>query len=127
MIKRSILVFVSFCLLLSALALSTSAAQDPVDNKQVEQIKREVAALGDGARVSLKLRNNRKVTGHLNYVGDEFLQITDAKSKATVKIPYTDVIQIERKEKPRLSKSAKIAIGVVGALFVMGMIANGGE
>jgi hypothetical protein len=105
----------------------TASAQDPGDSKHVEQIKREAAAIGDGGRVSLKLRNNRKITGHLNYVGDDFLQITDDKSKASVKVPYADVVQIERKkEKSGLSTKAKIALGVIGGLFVMGMVANGG-
>ncbi len=129
MIKRALLLFLALCVSLSSVMLSgvSTAAQEPVDAKHVEQIKREAAAIGDGGRVSLKLRDNRKVTGHLNYVGEDFLQITDDKSKASEKVPYADLVQIERrKEKSRLSTKTKVALGVIGGLFVMGMIANGG-
>jgi hypothetical protein len=104
----------------------STAAQNPVDTTQIEQIKREAAAIGDGGRVSLKLRDKRKITGHLNYVGDDFLQITDDKSKATAKISYADVVQIERKkEKSGMSTKLKIGLAIIGGLVVMSLIGNG--
>ena len=130
MIKRSFLVLVSVCLgLSSVLFVELSAhAQNPIDTKHIERIKQEAQAIGDGARVSIKLSSGKKLTGQINYVGDEFLQVTDEKTDASVKVPYSDVLQIERqKAKGRLSTKVKIALGVIGVLFVMGMIANGGE
>lgn len=128
MIKRSLILFLTLCVSLSTVILTgvSAAAQDPGDNKQVEQIKREAAAIGDGGKVSLKLRDNRKISGHLNYVGDDFLQITDDKSKASVKIAYADVFQIERrKEKSGLSTKAKIAFGIIGGAIILSLIGNG--
>lgn len=128
MIKRSLLLFLTLCVSLSTFMLSgvSAAAQNPVDTTQIDQIKREATAIGEGGRVSLKLRGNRKITGHLNYVGDDFLQITDDKSKATAKISYADVVQIERKkEKSGLSTKAKVAFGIIGGLIVLSLIGNG--
>ena len=129
MIRRALLVFVSICLTLSTLTLAatTAQAQNPVDAQHVEKVKQEAVNIGDGKRVTIKLRDNKKLVGRTNYVGEEFLSITDEKTDANVKVAYADIALIERKkEKGSFSKGAKIALGVLGAAFVVGMIANGG-
>ncbi len=84
-------------------------------------------ALGDGARVSVRLHDKKKLIGHINYVGAEFFSMTVDKTKASLKVAYSDVAQIERKEKKEgFPTIGKIGLGILGVLMVMGMIANGG-
>ena len=54
-----------------------------------------------------------------------FFVISEEKSQATQKLPYSDVDWILKKEKG-FPKKGKFALGVIGVLMVMGLIANGG-
>ena len=127
---RKAVFLVLVCVLVSSVVVSvpTSArAQTPEDAQQAEKIKQQAATFGDGARVSLRLRDKKKITGHINYLGKDSLVITDARTKASLTVAYSDVAQIERKEdKGGFPRKAKIALGILGGLWVMGMIANGG-
>ena len=127
MLKLFLLVCVSVSLLVGTVSTSVTA-QTLEATKQTEKIKMQTVALGDGARVSVRLHDKKKLTGYINYVGEEFFSMTVDKTKTSLKVPYSDVAQIERKsEKGGFPKAGKIALGIVGVLFVMGMIANGGE
>lgn len=105
-------------------SLPISAQTDAV-TRHAHAIKQEVITLGEGTRVSVELRDKREFIGRVNYIGDDFFVITEEKSQATQKLPYSDVDQILKKEKG-FPKKGKIALGVIGVLFVMGLIANGG-
>ena len=125
MLKTFLLILVSVSVLM--LSVPTSAgAQTAEDTKQAEKVKLQVAALGDGATLSVRLRDKKKLTGDINYIGADFFTMTDTKTKASQKLAYSDVAQIERKADQGFPKWAKIAIGVVGVMWVMGMITNGG-
>ena len=82
--------------------------------------------LGTDARVSVKLRDNTKLAGHISEVtGDSFV-VTDAKTGAATSVAYADVTQIKGHH---LGTGAKIAIGIgigVGAtlLFLFLYIAS---
>jgi hypothetical protein len=125
MLKRLLLVLVFIASLTLAVPTLVGAQTSEI-TKHAEQIKQEVAALPVGTRLLVKLRDKKKFTGHINYIGDEFFVITDVKTKASQKMTYADVAQITRKEDPGFPKKGKIALGILGVLFVMGMIANGG-
>jgi hypothetical protein len=82
--------------------------------------------LGEGARVSVELRDKREFIGRVNYIGDDFFVITEEKTQATQKLPYASVDEITMKKEKGFPKKGKIALGVIGVLMVMGLIANGG-
>ena len=125
MLKTLLVVLLSVFALVIAVPAAASA-QTAADTQQAEKVKQQVAKLGEGARVSAKLRDRKKLTGEINYVGPDFFMMTDAKTKASQKLAYSDVVQIERKDAHGFPLWGKIVLGVVGVAAVMGMIANGG-
>lgn len=129
MLKTFSVLLVVVALLFLPVTVSTSvSAQTTQDATQAEKIKQQAVAFGDGARVALKLRDKKKLTGHINYVGKDSLTITDDKTKASLTVAYTDVTEIERKKENDggFPKKAKVGLVILGVLFVMGMVANGG-
>lgn len=128
MLKTFSLLLVVTLLFLPATVSSSVSAQTTQDATQAEKIKQQAVAFGDGARVSLKLRDKKKLIGHINYVGKDSLTITDNKTKASLTVAYTDVAEIKRKEESDdgFPKKAKVGLVILGVLFVMGMVANGG-
>ncbi|MCA1557513.1 MAG: hypothetical protein LC731_03115 [Acidobacteria bacterium] len=92
---------------------------------QAEKIRADVTALGAGTRVSVKMRDKKKLVGYIDYVGKDDFTMSDVNKNTTRKIAYSEVAQIERKEKG-VSKGLKIGLGVIGVLMVIGLIANGG-
>jgi len=125
MLKTLTLVLVSISVFSLTIALpSSSSAQTAADTSQAETIKRQVAKLGEGAHVSVRLLDKKKVTGDINYVGPDFFMITNAKTKASQKLAYSDVVKIERKDAHSFPLWGKIALGVIGVAAVMGLIGN---
>lgn len=116
----------AICLFATLLVSFPVAAQTSDEVKRTESIKREVASLGDGTRVLVKLRDKTRIIGHLNYKGDDFFVITDEKTQASNKLHYSSVDEIKPKKEGGFPKKGKIALGIVGVLMVMGLVANGG-
>ena len=126
MLKTFLVLMVLVSSLVIAVPLS-ALAQTAADANQSERLKAQVTKLGEGAHVSVRLLNKKKLTGDINYVGPDFFMMTDAKTKSSLKLAYSDVVQIERKDAHGFPTWGKVALGVVGVAFVLGMIANGGE
>jgi hypothetical protein len=115
-------------LLVSTLMLQMPArvfAQTVEEAAQIEKVKAEVTSLGAGTRVSVRLRDKKKLVGYIDYVGKDGFNMTVAKTNASRPIAYSEVAQIERKEKGT-SRGLKIGLGIIGVLMVMGLVANGG-
>ena len=121
MIKKNL----SFALVAAVLSLlfQTSIVFAQTDN--AEKIKANVAAIGAGARVSIKLRDKKKLTGYVSQIGESDFAITIAKAGTQQTIAYTDVTEIKVKNEKRISTAGKVLI-VFGVLGLIGMIANGG-
>jgi hypothetical protein len=126
MLKTVLVILVLISSLIVALPASASA-QAAADPNQAEKIKTQVAKLGEGARVQVKLPGKKKVTGDINYVGPDFFTMTDAKTKTSQKLTYSDVVQIERKDAHSFPLWGKIVLGIVGVAAVMSAIINGGS
>jgi hypothetical protein len=124
MLKTSLVVLLSIFAFVIALPASASA-QTAADTQQAEKVKQQVAKLGEGARVSAKLRDKKKITGDINYVGPDFFMMTDAKTKTSQKLAYSDVVQVERKDAHGFPLWGKVVLGVVGAAAVLSLIGNG--
>ena len=87
----------------------------------VEEIKAKVVKRGTGekARVNVKLMDGTKLKGYISEAGEDSFVLTDAKTKQTTKLAYTEVKQVKGRG---LSRAAKIGIGVgigVGAAAVV--------
>ena len=100
-------------------------AQSNNDPQLTERVKDKVAVIGVGARVSIKLREKKKLTGHISQIGENDFVVKKAEEGTKQTIAYTDVIQIKQKNEKRISTTGKILM-ILGALWVVGMISNGG-
>jgi hypothetical protein len=119
------LVLVSITVSSFMLALPTSTdAQTATDTNQAEKIKQQVAKLGEGAHVSVRLLDKKKVAGDINYVGPDFFMMTNAKTKASQKVAYSDVVQVERKDAHGFPLWGKVVLGVVAAAAVISYVIN---
>jgi len=103
--------------------LQTSIVFAQTDN--AVQIKANVAAIGVGARVSIKLRDKKKLTGYVSQIGEADVVITIAKEGTQQGIAYTDITEVKIKNEKRISTAGKFLI-VFGVLALIGGIANGG-
>ncbi len=103
--------------------LQTSIVFAQTDN--AVQIKANVAAIGVGARVSIKLRDKKKLTGYVSQIGEADVVITIAKEGTQQAIAYTDITEVKIKNEKRISTAGKFLI-VFGVLALIGGIANGG-
>ncbi len=85
--------------------------------QQIEKIKTAILKLSAGpdARVSLKLRDQTKVSGYIREAGAESFVVVDAAATATT-VSYPNVIQVKGNN---LSTGAKVAIvlGIVAAVL----------
>jgi len=124
MLNRSLLA--AICLLATLWVSVPVSAQTNDELKRTESIKREVAGLGEGTRVAVKLRDKKKVIGHINYTGDDFFVVTEEKTQTSQKLTYASVDEIKLKKEGGFPKKGKIALGILGVLMVMGLAANGG-
>jgi hypothetical protein len=116
--------------LIQAICLQPASAASKAE-KQVQLTQRVRAGIltlgvGTDARVSIKLRDNTKLAGHISEAtGDSFV-VTDVKTGTATSVAYEDVTQIKGHH---LGTGAKIAIGIgigVGAtlLFLFLYIAS---
>ena len=111
-----------------AATLSVLLVQSPAraqDARAAEKIKADVAKIGTGARVAIKLRGNERLTGYVSEIGDQDFVITLAKEGTKQRVAYADAAEIKIKNEKRISTAGKVLIGL-GALWLVGMIATGG-
>ena len=87
-----------------------------------EKVKAGVARLGVGpdAGVKVRLRDGTKLEGHVSAVMEDRFVVADAKTGATVGVPY---LQVRGVKGNNLSTKAKVAIGVGIAVAVVVVIA----
>ena len=100
-------------------------AQVTQDAQATEKIKADVARIGTGARVSVKLRGKERLTGYVSQINEQDFVITKAKEGTKQTVAYADATEVKVKNEKRISTAGKILIGI-GALWVVGMIATGG-
>ena len=113
--------------LLSLLLIQTPArAQSREKNaRPPEKIKADVALIGPGQRVKVKLRSGESLTGYVGLVGEQVFVLTLAKEGTKRTIAYADVSSVKVRNEKRVGTAGKILI-VMGVMWVVGMIANGG-
>jgi hypothetical protein len=88
-----------------------------------EKIKADVAAIGTGARVSVKLREGRSLTGYVSQVGEQDFVLTKAKEGTKQTVAYADVTRVKVKNEKRISTAGRVLI-VLTLLSLVGGLAN---
>lgn len=118
--------------LVIAVIITTFSAQPPAlaqsqgkGARSAEEIKADVAAIGAGARVQVKLRAGGGLTGYISQAGENDFVLTKAKEGTKQTVAYADVARVKVKNEKKVSTAGKILIGI-GVLWVMGMVATGG-
>ncbi|MDX2031747.1 MAG: hypothetical protein SF339_13825 [Blastocatellia bacterium] len=89
---------------------------------RVEKVKAGIAKLGVGEKslVTVKLRDKKRVSGHITAINDESFVVADAKTGVATEIPYPNVTQVKGHN---LSTGAKITIGVlIGVAVVVAIL-----
>jgi hypothetical protein len=128
MLKKSlslaVAVWVACVMLLSAPRVQAQTTTG-ADTQATEKMKADVAAIGIGQRVSVRLRDKKKLTGHLSYIGTDSFVLTDLKTDATQTIAYSDATQVERKNSRSFSNKAKIGLLILGGVVILSLIGNG--
>jgi hypothetical protein len=110
------------CLLIQMTAQVESLSARTQADKQAlfaEKVKTSVAQLGvgEGARVTVKLRDKTKLEGYVSKVRQDSFDITDLKTGTPTTVAYPDVAKAKGHN---LSTGAKIAIGAgIGAGIVL--------
>lgn len=90
--------------------------------------KADVAAFGIGreARVSVKLRQGKKLKGYISQAGEDSFVITDSKTGSTNSIAYGDVAEIKRNKGLSTGKAILIGVGATfGVLLLLSTIKYG--
>lgn len=122
MFKKIMSSVVCFILLQTVISIPNSAAgyAKKTDAERIEKVKAGVSALGTGtdAKVKLKLRDKRKLTGYISRVGNDSFSVVE-KSGTETTIAYSEVMQVKGNN---LSKGTKILIGVGIAAAAVGII-----
>lgn len=111
MLKQSIswLLVSSLILMLAYSPAVAAGSKAEKEAQRTEKVKAGIARLGVGnqARVTVRLRDGRKVAGYIKEAGESSFTIANLETGAATTIPYPDVAQVKGQG---LSKGAKIAI-----------------
>jgi hypothetical protein len=98
------------------------------DRRLTAKAKADVAAFGIGpdARVSVKLREGKKLKGYISQAGEDSFVITDSKTGSTTSIAYAEVAEVQRKKGISTGKAILIGVGATfGVLFLISTITYG--
>jgi len=98
------------------------------DARPTAIIKADVAAFGIGreARVSVKLKQGKKLKGYVSQVGEDSFVITDSRTGSTTSIAYGDVAEIKRNKGLSTGKAILIGVGATfGVLLLLSTIKYG--
>jgi hypothetical protein len=102
--------------------------QTEKDTRLTAKAKADVAAFGIGpdARVSVKLREGKKLKGYISQAGEDSFVITDSKTGSTTSIAYADVAEVQRKKGISTGKAILIGVGLTfGVLLLLSTIKYG--
>src|SRR2546427_404560 len=121
--KRKVLslTLVSFLLNLVCFSPILAGTRTDKESQFADRVKASIAKLGTGpeAHVELKLRDGKKLKGYVAQIADDHFVVVDVKTGGTTAVPYPQVKQVKGNN---LSTGAQIAIAVIIAVVVIGVI-----
>jgi hypothetical protein len=97
------------------------AAQEPAAST-AEKIKAEVAGLGAGTHVQVRLADGKKLNGQVGEADDEGFMLVDAKGGRT-RVAYSEAASVKRFKKSHWKtfdpKGFAIGVGLLGGVFLL--------
>ena len=103
-----------------------AAAQSNTDAQTMEKARLKVAkvGLGDKARVTVRMKDGRKIKGFVTQAGASDFTVRDRKTGDPTLIPYGDVSKVEDNRGHSTLRNVLIGVGVgAGALLAILVIA----
>ncbi|HYJ45651.1 MAG TPA: hypothetical protein VEV81_03485 [Pyrinomonadaceae bacterium] len=96
------------------------AAQKNDNAQATEKVKQKVAKMGTGAkaRVSVRMKDGRKLKGFISEAGSNDFTVRDRDSGAPTTLAYTDVAKVEDNRGHSTMRNLLIGVGIgAGALL----------
>lgn len=123
--SKKILSFAVACLLIQAFVSVKPARANSESDKEAKfakRVKEGIFKLGVGeqTRVTVKLRDKKKLVGYITEAGENSFVVKDAKTGETTAVNYTNVTQVKGNN---LSSGAQIAIVVAVIAFIVVIVA----
>ncbi len=119
---RTFLSLILSGLLMLGVNAAPVAAQNNTDAQTVEKVRLKVAkvGLGDKARVTVRMKDGRKIKGFVTQAGASDFTVRDRKTTDPTLIPYSDVSKVEDNRGHSTLRNVLIGVGVgVGAFLVL--------
>ncbi|MFL6334116.1 MAG: hypothetical protein ACJ754_12455 [Pyrinomonadaceae bacterium] len=125
MLKKYLVIIIVIAI--SSLSIQPPALAQTQDKgaKSAEQVKADVAAIGAGARVQVRLRAGGRLTGYIGEVGENGFVLTKAKEGSRQTVAYAEVERVRVKNEKKVSTAGKVLI-IFGVMWVVGIVATGG-
>src|SRR5215211_1374410 len=99
-------------------------AQTDAEVERAVRARTAIIALGTEARVSVKLRDKRRLTGEISRINEDNFALTNAKTGLDVTVAYADVLEVKRKNRDGLSTGMTVLIVMTIVGFVGGLLNN---
>jgi hypothetical protein len=113
MLKKQFVVAIAAVLTITVMSPRFAEGGSKADREArfAARVKAGILTLGVGAqaRVEVKLRDKRSLTGYVSEAGDNEFVVKDSETGTATVVPYSDVAKVKGNN---LSKGAKIVIGV---------------
>ncbi|MEJ7624463.1 MAG: hypothetical protein WKF34_10770 [Pyrinomonadaceae bacterium] len=134
MLRRTLTIIFSGILLSTAFGFQSVHAQTDRDAQLAAKARAEVQKLGVGrdARVEVRMRDNTKLKGSINVVGEHSFSITDSKTGASQTVAYADVTQVKRSGSGLSARTwvvigaAAVAAAIVAVVVLKPALCDGG-
>jgi hypothetical protein len=115
----------------SVRAVNSTPQEEDQEAKTTAKVKRKVAGFGTGprAKVEVKLRDGKKLHGHITEIADAHFILAE-KTKGTMTIAYSEVKSIKDRYLPPLMKATGwVALGILVPVLISTAVvmAQGGQ
>lgn len=104
---------VALALAVSVVCSHAAFAQDaalPEGARAAAKVKAKIEKRGEGERVEVKLRDGKKVKGHVTLIDDESFTVIDRKTGAETPVQYAQVESVRNRLIPKRLKVASLVI-----------------
>jgi hypothetical protein len=105
---------------MAAPVVNAAPAQSSADAQTVEKVRLKVAkmGLGDKAKVTVRMKDGRKIKGFVTQAGDKDFTVRDRKTGDPTLILYDDVVKVEDNRGRSTLKNILIGVGVGAGAFL---------
>ena len=116
----SLLLSTAVVLLLCTSSFGVSFQREK-EAKQTADVKARIEKLGtQTTRVKIKLRDQTKLEGHVQQIGEDHFVIKDLETDDQIRVAYSQVLQVkEIKDRHLPGRKVFTIAAVIGALFVI--------